>query len=67
MGVVVFLVTAALATAVLGIGASPASVIEAWRTDDVALEELSDPALRRYGVAIANGPAGRLAVLVATG
>ena len=54
-------------TELLGIGASPASVIEAWRTDDVALEELSDPALRRYGVAIANGPAGRLAVLVATG
>jgi len=51
----------------VGIGASPASVVEAWEGSPQSVELLSDESLRRYGVAVANGPAGRLAVLVATG
>ncbi len=51
----------------LGIGASPSSVVEAWRAAPNSKATLASEAVRRYGVAVANGPAGRLAVLVATG
>lgn len=51
----------------LGIGASPSSVVEAWRAAPQSQAALADESLRRYGVAVANGPAGRLGVLVATG
>jgi hypothetical protein len=51
----------------IGLGASPASIVDAWESADAGASRLRRDDVSRMGVAVVDGPLGLLAVVVMTG
>jgi uncharacterized protein YkwD len=51
----------------IGLGASPASIVDAWESADAGAARLHRDDVSRMGVAVVDGPLGLLAVVVMTG
>ncbi len=51
----------------IGLGASPASIVDTWESADAGVSRLHRDDVSRMGVAVVDGPLGLLAVVVMTG